>query len=652
MPFSITTKDGITVNGIPDDVDPNDDRLKRLVAATRAQQRPAKKVDVSQDVGPFEAVAIGAGRGLTKIGRAVGIADPETEFEKQQFEQLEETRPIASTVGEIAGETAPFLLPGSAIGSIGSAATRFVSTALLGALEGAAITRGEGADVKGQFAGAGIGGVAASAVELVLPRISRVGRQVIRRVLGKAPGGAVVDAAGQPSQEFISALQSEGKSFDEVVAQVNDEIVEEIADPDQFARKAFLESQGITPTKAQITREAVDFQAQQEAAKTSGAVRDALEVQESVLTSRFDNAVLGTGGQAVTPTSTVTDALVGKATVLDKEISQLYQTTRGRLGTEKVVKFTSTLDLLKKLKPSNRRANGNIQAMMGALKNKGVVEKGQLVGRLSVDDAEDVRKLANELFDPQNSFANGILRQVKEAIDDDVFTASGDDVFSQARAAKAKFESDLTRAKVSKFDTRKDNLVRDILENKNSVDPDQFVDKVVFNKKWRATDIQQLKDYISTDEAGRQAFDDLRAETLDSIKNKAFFGPKDRDGVQALSRDKLQRALNSIGLEKMKVLFSEEERGFFRDMLKVTELREPVRGTAIGRGPSAQAIGKLEQKLRNIPIFGNLVDFIDFDASGKAVLKARTARKPLTLQTSQPVSQLAVAGAIPSEESN
>ena len=289
---------------------------------------------------------------------------------------------------------------------------------------------------------------------------------------------------------------------------------------------------------------------------------------------------------------------------------------------------------------------------MGALKNKGVVEKGQLVGRLSVDDAEDVRKLANELFDPQNSFANGILRQVKEAIDDDVFTASGDDVFSQARAAKAKFESDLTRAKVSKFDTRKDNLVRDILENKNSVDPDQFVDKVVFNKKWRATDIQQLKDYISTDEAGRQAFDDLRAETLDSIKNKAFFGPKDRDGVQALSRDKLQRALNSIGLEKMKVLFSEEERGFFRDMLKVTELREPVRGTAIGRGPSAQAIGKLEQKLRNIPIFGNLVDFIDFDASGKAVLKARTARKPLTLQTSQPVSQLAVAGAIPSEESN
>ncbi len=38
MPFSITTRDGITINNIPDDVDPNSDVLKQRVADIRARQ--------------------------------------------------------------------------------------------------------------------------------------------------------------------------------------------------------------------------------------------------------------------------------------------------------------------------------------------------------------------------------------------------------------------------------------------------------------------------------------------------------------------------------------------------------------------------------------------------------------------------------------
>jgi len=226
----------------------------------------------------------------------------------------------------------------------------------------------------------------------------------------------------------------------------------------------------------------------------------------------------------------------------------------------------------------------------------------------------------NELFDPQNGFRNSKLRELKDALDDDVFKAAGKDVFQAGRKAKSDFEKGLARAKISKFDSRKANLVRDVLENK--ISPDTFTNDVVFSKKWRADDIKQLKDYVGTDEIGRAAFDDLRAETMDAIKTRSFFGPEDAQGNQALSRDKLQKALQSIGTPKLKVLFTTEENKFLRDMLQVAKLREPVRGTALGKGPSAQAIGALEEKLNALPLIGRLISAIAVDAQGRAVLRA------------------------------
>jgi hypothetical protein len=615
----------------------------------------APLVDTQEDIGALEAAAIGAGRGITKIGRALGFAEQEDPRVTESFQELEELRPISTFVGEVAGESAPFLLPGVAAGGITALGARAGATAALGATEGALIARGEGRDVAEQIGGAGLGGLIAGTLELALPRISRLGNKVIRRILNKAPDGAVVDASGNPSQEFVAALQQSGKTFDDVVAEVNEELIDEGLDPTQVSRKAFLESQGLQPSKAQVTRSAADFQAQQEAAKTSTRARELLERQEAVLTSRFNNAVLDTGGDAATPTSTVTDALVGKATTLDEEISTLYTAAREAAPGEKNIKFNFLTQKLKDLAPSNRRAGGNIEAVVGDLQSKGVLsDKMKVTGKIDVEAAEDVRKLMNELFDPQNGFGNGVLRELKDALDDDVFMAAGRDVFQQGRAAKRDFEKELSRAKVSKFDNRKANLVRDVLENK--IDPDRFSESVVFSKKYRATDVQQLKDYISTDEAGKAAFDDLRADVVETIKNRSFIGPLDDAGNKALSRDRLEKSLASVGSEKMKVLFTPDERKFFDNMLQAAKLREPVRGTALGRGPSAQAISRLEQSLKANPIVGALVSLVDFDSAGRAVLKASPERAVREIGPSAPrqaISQAAAIGgvtALPEDE--
>jgi hypothetical protein len=302
----------------------------------------------------------------------------------------------------------------------------------------------------------------------------------------------------------------------------------------------------------------------------------------------------------------------------------------------------------------DRATGGAVKAIIGDLQNKGVIDNEmKVIGRATVEMAEDARKVMNQLYDPQQPFRNIKLRELKEALDNDVFRAAGDDVFSQARKAKAKFESDLARAKISKFDSRRQNLVRDVLENR--VDPDALVDKVVFGKSYRAEDIKQLKDYIGTDEAGKAAFNDLRAETLQKIRDKAFFGPVDEAGNQALSRDKLGKALASIGQSKMNVLFTPQENKFLKNMMEVAKLREPVRGTALGEGPSAQAVNKLRAEIKKGSLIAGLLESITFDKKGRAVLNSSPAKRiidvtPKPNQTRSALSQAAAISAVPQQE--
>ena len=73
----------------------------------------------------------------------------------------------------------------------------------------------------------------------------------------------------------------------------------------------------------------------------------------------------------------------------------------------------------------------------------------------------------------------------------------------------------------------------------------------------------------------------------------------------------------------------------------MSKIREPVRGTALGRGPSAQAIARLEQKLKDLPVIGSLVNFINLDAQGRAVIKAKPERVVRKIEPSQ------IRGALP-----
>lgn len=663
--FKVTDPDTGRIVRITGDTRPTGDQLRKIFSrisdgsATpepiERSGRPPLDIEANRDAalrelaesrGVLGSIGTGFDAGARTLQRAVGIMEPADDIEKRALAISKEVSPVSVAAGELLGESVPFVGFGIGAGAIPTVGGRVLASAGLGALESGAVSSGRDGDAEEVTKAAAIGGTVAGAAEAVLPRVISIGSSLVRRVLGKSPTSPVIDSAGNASQELTEALSTSGLQPEDLGREALRSIRSGERDLTQQARKAFLEQEGVRPTRAQVTRDASDFREQQELAKSSNLLRSRLEENEALLTSRFNNAIKETGGDVDLPSSSIIDQVVSKADKLDKDVSDLYRSARENAQTEKIVKLDSLVDALKSKAPQNRVTGGVIETIVGDLKEKGVIQgtgdKLRATGRVDVQAAEDTRKLMNELFDPQNGFRNSVLRGLKDKLDTDVGKAAGEDVFRKARRAKSDFEKGLARAKISKFDSRKKNLVRDMLENK--INPDSVVDDVVFSKKWTDSDLSQLKSYVTDSPDGKKAFDDLRADTLQRITDKAFTGPVDSQGFQALSVGVLQRELSKLGKKKMDVLFTKPEQEFLSRMVKVGKLSQPTRGAALGRGPSAQAVSRLESLLSRVPMIGDAIGTLKIDREARNLLKAKPAKIPL-----EPRSTTAVSAGIGAE---
>jgi hypothetical protein len=631
----------------------------RGIAGQRTQQARSQELAnmspeqraLVESIGPAEAALIGAGRGFTNVGRGVGLIDEATAGEDKAFQNLKTASPIAAGAGEIIGEAAPFVPLGVGAAGLATLPARAAASTAIGALEGGILTAGKGGDAGDIAKGSGIGAAVAGGLELALPVVGRIGGKLIRKVTGKAPKSPVINANGQPSTELRAALDETGLTFDDLNAE-SKRLFEtgDISDEAAAARKMFLEERGITPTRAQITGDATDFQSQQELFKTSGKVRRALEGQEDVLSSQFENAITATGGSANASRSSAMDFIADRSIDLDRSISDAYKAAREAAPTAKIIKPTGLIGSIRSVAGSDNATGGLASATRDILKQRGVLgEKGlKPQGKINAEVAEGIRQDLNGLYDSLTPFGRQKLAGFKDALDNDVSEAIGEDVFEGARSAKAKFEKDLSRSRVNKFDKRKKNIVRDILENK--VNPDRFLNDAVLSKSIRSDDVDQLKRFllIDGDEAGQAAWNDLRAEAMQKIKSDAV---NEVGGQSFITQKRLKSAMDRFGRDKLDVLFEPEERKFLDDMLKVTRIREPKAGTQQGLGPSAQAIGRIEQALKRIPLAGDTFEGIESAVSGRIALSQPSLRKPLApSRLTQGLVPAAIPAALQAEE--
>lgn len=614
-------------------------KVEPVNQAERDQELRLKlQQEQAAELNPFQAAAVAAGRGLTSVGRGLGLIDPEDPVVTQAFKALEKESPISTTVGEVLGESAPFLLPGGLVAKAATIPGRIAAATALGATEAGVISKGKAAKGDDILKSVGVGGAISGTLEAALPVIGKLGGKLFRKITGKNPTSPLLNSNGQPTPEFTQALDKAGLSFDDINIEAS-KLLEtgNIDDAAQLARKQFLEEQGITPTRAQITGDKTQFQTQQELGKVSGRVSRAIEGQDEILANKFENALTATGGSANASNSSTIDFIADRSIDLDKKISDAYKLAREIAPTQKIISPTGFIKEVRSVASSDRATGGLVSAARDILKSKGVIGKGfKKPGSINAEAAEEIRKDLNALHDSLTPFGKRKLADFKSAIDDDVSRAIGSDVFGEARKGKAKFEKDLNRARVNKFDRRNKSLVRDILENK--VNPDRFFNDAILSKSIRSDDVQQLKSFLHLDGSpeGAKAWNDVRAEAMSFIKDKAI---KEVGGDPVLSRAGIEKGLEGLGREKMAILFTKEEQKFLSDMLKTSKLREPKRGTALGKGPSAQGMKNMAKAIDRIPlvnlVFSGALELVQTGLAGRTALRQPSSLKPSSLKPSK-----------------
>lgn len=201
------------------------------------QDNPALADLIEETVG-FDAFTVGAGRGLTNVGR--GISRPFTDVTpEQQADRDVETAAFkglqsqtgAATAGEIAGEAAPFLIPGvgleAGLAKVGSGlAARSLAAGTLGGLEGGIISAGRGDSPAKIAISAFLGGATLGISEAAIPLLNRrASALALRKELDVS--GPMLTKEGLPTDEFKGVLKEEGITYDQFVQEAAAEGMQE-----------------------------------------------------------------------------------------------------------------------------------------------------------------------------------------------------------------------------------------------------------------------------------------------------------------------------------------------------------------------------------------------------------------------------------------
>lgn len=650
---------------------PTDD-LMQSGASRRAQAMEALRAEdpnlasIIEEMGGLERTAVGFQQGLRTAGRGTGKL-----FGQDFFPEVNEPAQkklgdvsLGASAGKIAGEVAPFLAAAPLTGTLGtgfqitkggtkivpqltSTAARAASSGGLGAFEGGAIAAGKDKSGGEVLFSTLLGGAFGSGVEIAIPLISRASSRVLRRLGSKSD--EALDAAGNLTPDAKKILNENNVEVDQFLR----EVIEE-ADIGDKARKEAFEKLGTTPTQAQVTRDKDLFQEQIESFTKQGKVTEAIERQDRILQEGAKKELGSIGGVSERANQSVSSSITDKAVQLDSEISKLYQAAREAAPGAKNVRFNKASATLRESAPSDDLAGGVVKALKGKMEQMGVLDGFKPSGRVSIESAEELRKFANSLFQSTNDIGRQTIRKFKDSLDDDALSASGEEFFKQARAAKSSFEQGLSTTGKSKFSKRKKSLVRDILEEK--IPEDKIAERVINRgSTYDSKSLSELKSYLTsgTDKQiaqGVQAWNDIRSKAMSNIIDNAFKGPINREGIQSLSRAGLERGIKSIGPEKYAVLFTPAERTFLNDLVVVSALREAPPG--VRPSPSGPAIRKLQSALSKIPFLGgeianDVIDNVSAKASEKKVLKLISEAEKIAKQNTKVFERRLKQSALP-----
>lgn len=328
-------------------------------------------------------------------------------------------------------------------------------------------------------------------------------------------------------------------------------------------------------TKGQATRDYGQLQFEKETAKlpdVGAPLRERAAVQNARLAQNLDALIDRANPATVEDLAvgkSVSDALKNRFNVEKKKVSALYQKAKESGETAEPVSVSPVVDVLNKSVSAEGNApilgavKREVQRLGGAIPDEG----GNLVARdMSVNDLEELRKFVNANIGYEGpNLAYG--KQIKSAIDTATEQAGGD-IYKQARAARARLANEFENTA----------LTNSLIENKRGTSERQVALDDVYKKVIQQSSLEELNktrsSLLKAGPEGKQAWQDLKAKTIQDIKDRAFGNTSfDQSGNPVGSPAKLSAAIKALDREgKLEGLFGKKQAQQLRDLSEIANV--------------------------------------------------------------------------------
>ena len=416
------------------------------------------------------------------------------------------------------------------------------------------ITKETGGGWEAQLAASILGGIAAPAGVAGTQKLFSGGKAVIDKIMGDPQLNAKIDMV------LDSAVKSQGGTLDDLTYSVRTQLQKDMKQamqkgdmsPDVVRRLVDYRTTGLTPTAGSLTLDPGIVTRQKNLAALGVSSKDPKLQELAQIQSRnnkklienINNLGADKSGSNYNAGNKIIEAIDEKNTIEMAKIDKLWNKARDTQGR------SAALD------PSafTQKANNLLdEKMVGDLLPSDIRNKLNSIAKgetpLTVDVAEQFKTnmatLSRNTLDKSVKLALG---QVRQALDDTPLL-KGQDIgkesikaFNTARRATYKWMS-----KVDDIPALK--AVRD------GVEPDKFTQNYIIGtgKAGSINNVMKLKNLLKDDP---QALAVVKDNVAQFLKGKALSGAADEVGT--FSQAGFNRALKSIGDEKLQILFGDE----------------------------------------------------------------------------------------------
>lgn len=580
MPYTITTKDGITIRNIPDDVKPDSQVLKDRVAALRSgtdQKAAPSSAAIPEAIPGANARLAASNAAITEQGPK---ADPSF---------------VDKVIG--GGETALSLATGAtggALGMLGGAAAGLIGNLTdgkygmkdgveQGMIQGAdSLTYSPRTELGREYTGAA-GEVLANTLPAVpmTAEMSLVGRGAANAA---QVGGTAAKAALPAVAKGVTAGVDRIKAISPAIAERVQRTLDRTPPTPTPGTRASGGSAGtdiaaqriatatdlpvpIKLTRGQATRDQSQLRFELETAKgeKGQALRDRYSDQNEAIVKNFDSWVDQTGAEAPSLRAvgeSVDKALVEKAMRDKAEVRTAYKAAEKSAEGAEPVELTDLVAHLNDSIPDVATAPIIDTAIRRAVR-LGVASQdgdGNLIAQpVPLKVAEAMRQSISQAADPAHAPNLRQVTIIKGLIDAETESAGGP-LYRQARSLRSRYASQYENRAVVRDLLRKDRGTQD---RKVALE-DVWSHSII---KGSLDDVRNVRKVLQTGgENGQQAWKELQGQTLNWLRDQAttnsatdqrgnaiFSAPKLHSAMKQLEADgKLQFIFGKTGAQKLR----------------------------------------------------------------------------------------------------